>query len=430
MGHIQTTFAHGNGPYSRMVELVIAYNDIREKNGYERLSAVFPLVPSYAFSGKEPGSRQVQFMKETAEEAKGKDFLEQHPYELLLDIKQGGLLDRIFYKGSNFLEALLAFRDSCSLNEEEFKSMVEKGRKEVKTLRGETVTIDLRDSEIEFGMNNRLRTNHSNAFYINAGAGYFDEVLLKRFFELSNKKTRDKSEIREKEIIKDVLDNTFPLTYYQKLHFLSDPGVFSYNPERKQKRKTELSSPPQMHIPKLDTTHLEKEGLYVMLTGIEGLAESGIYDIASKMGLQIYSSDDKFNEKHKGIKHPPFKIANPKIIAQVARTGWSSVWSVHMLAEHGLNVGLLFPKHDSKDDPEILMNNLGVKRLGLGVEIDLKNPRKSLEEALELAKGNAEFNRKIKEKYGTLDGIEYIAETIFMYQHGQDISSRLAITPF
>ena len=101
-----------------------------------------------------------------------------------------------------------------------------------------------------------------------------------------------------------------------------------------------------------------------------------------------------------------------------------------MLAEHGLNVGLLFPKHDSKDDPEILMNNLGVKRLGLGVEIDLKNPRKSLEEALELAKGNAEFNRKIKEKYGTLDGIEYIAETIFMYQHGQDISSRLAITPF
>ena len=37
-----------------------------------------------------------------------------------------------------------------------------------------------------------------------------------------------------------------------------------------------------------------------MLTGIEGLAESGIYDIASKMGLQIYSSDDKFNEKHKG----------------------------------------------------------------------------------------------------------------------------------
>src|SRR3989344_5434834 len=129
MKYIQTTFAHRNGPYSRMVDLVIAYNDIREKNGQERLPAVFPLVPSYAFNGKEPGSRQVQFMKETAEEAKGKDFLEKYPYELLVDIEQSMLLDKVFYKGSNFLEALLAFRDSCRLNEEEFKSIIEKGRK-------------------------------------------------------------------------------------------------------------------------------------------------------------------------------------------------------------------------------------------------------------------------------------------------------------
>ena len=149
-------------------------------------------------------------------------------------------------------------------------------------------------------MNNRLRTGHINSFYINAGAGYFDEVLIKRFFEFSNKKTMDKSEIVEKGIIKDVLGFAMNLTYYQKLHFLSDPGVFSYEECSTKKRSSELSSPPQMHIPKLDTTHLEKERLYVMLTGIEGLAESGIYDIASKMGLQIYSSDDKFNEKHKG----------------------------------------------------------------------------------------------------------------------------------
>ena len=88
MKHIQTTFAHGNGPFSRVVDLVIEYNNLREKNGLERLPAVFPLVPSYAFKGKEPGSRQKQFMKEVAEEAAGKEFIMEHPYEFLLDIKQ------------------------------------------------------------------------------------------------------------------------------------------------------------------------------------------------------------------------------------------------------------------------------------------------------------------------------------------------------
>lgn len=75
------------------------------------------------------------------------------------------------------------------------------------------------------------------------------------------------------------------------------------------------------------------------------------------------------------------------------------------------------------------MNNEGVKKLGLGVEINKDNPKASLEKALLLAKGNQIFNEKLKGKYGTLDGIVYMAETILMLEQGKDISERLKKQP-
>ncbi len=419
MGYIATTFAHGNGPFSRVVDLVIAYNNIRERNGLERLSSIFPLVPSYAFKDKEPGSRQIQFMKEIVEEAGGKDFFKQHPYEFLLDIKQGELLDRVLFKGSNYEEALIDFIKHFEKNKADFLKLFEDGKREVKTLNEEFAYIDLRDVEISIDFNNRIETGFGNSYYINGGAGYFDEIL-ERALSMENVKLN-------KNLIKKAIPYAEKLTKYQKLHFISDPGVFSYDAERKKAKETEVYTPPQIHMPRIDETFLSQEGIYVIVTGISGIAKSGIYNVASKMGLQIYSNDDEFNKKFNGIKHPPFKIANPKIKAQIARTGWSSVWQIHMLAEHGLNMGLLFPSYDSKDDPEILMNNLGVEKLKLGVEINTNNPKKSLEKALSLVEFNNRFNEALKTKYRTLDGIEYIAETIFMHQTGASINERLEL---
>ena len=51
------------------------------------------------------------------------------------------------------------------------------------------------------------------------------------------------------------------------------------------------------------------------------------------------------------------------------------------------------------------------------------------EEAIKLAELNRHFNGELKEKYSTLDGIDYIAETILMQEQGKDISERLKIEP-
>ena len=57
MGYIETTFAHGNGPYARTGEWAIAVNDERENRGLSRLPIIVPLVY--------PG-RQERILKEEA----------------------------------------------------------------------------------------------------------------------------------------------------------------------------------------------------------------------------------------------------------------------------------------------------------------------------------------------------------------------------
>src|SRR3989344_6907624 len=423
MAHIQTSFAYGNGPFSRAIDLIIDYNNVREKNGLPRLQSVFPLVPSYQFKGKEPGSRQIQFMKETIDDTGGSQFLKEHPDEFILDIVQGEILERVLYTGSNYEDSLRKILANSEKANVDLLKRFEQGKTKLKNLNDEEIEIDLRDSEIEFMFNNRVATNHRNSFYVNIGAGYFYEVLERAlsFPEVAV----------DKELIKRIIPLAKKMTSYQKIHFLSDPGVFSYDSGRSRKKETEISTPPHMHFPKLDKTDLPKEGLYVVVTGIQGIAESGIYNVASEMGLQLYSGDDAFNVKYQGIKHPPFKVANPKIKAQIARTGWSSVWGIHMLAEVGLNTGLVYPQHLSTDDPEILMNNKSVKKLDLGVEIDPKNPKNSLEEAIKLAQNNNKFNAELKRAYGTLNGFAYMADTIFKYEQKQlkEVEKRKAITP-
>ena len=44
MSYINTTFAHGNGPYARCTEWAVSVNDVREERDLDRLPIVVPLV--------------------------------------------------------------------------------------------------------------------------------------------------------------------------------------------------------------------------------------------------------------------------------------------------------------------------------------------------------------------------------------------------
>lgn len=398
MKYINTTFAHGNGPYSRTVEWAIEVNNVREEKGLRRLPVVVPLVY--------PG-RQERIMREEITTHVSPDWFDKHPDEIWLDRRQGELLLGLMFRTKDYSENLrVLVRDYKGVEEGVQRHL--NGRRELENfVDGEGSEFDLRDCEFQLGLNNRMQTGLPNQFYTAGGAGPFDEVLERAIVD---------SEVTfDRDVMKSTLPVARRMIKNQKIIFSNDPGVFSYDEDRKLRNNEQLT-PPFVHPPKPDETELPEKGVYFLASGIDGVRESGIYNAITDLGLRVYTAKfslsalpEELREQAREYPMKPAQINNPKIIAQFARAGWSEVWFSH-LAEKGF----ITPAYQSKDDPEILFNNKGIEKLGLGV-ILRENPQKALEESIELAFKVGEYNQKLVERFGTLDGIRYAAEGVVEY---------------
>ncbi len=392
MGYINTTFAHGNGPYARCVEWAIEVNNVREKKGLRRLPIVVPLVY--------PG-RQERIMNEEIGRNVSAGFLQQHPNEIWLDRKQGELLGRLLFKGSDYAKNLRLLATEYPKVESEMHRHLD-GKRTVESLCGGVDRFDLRDVEFQLGINNRMQTGLPNQFYTAGAAGPFDELLEKAIADPEVGIDRESME-RVLPIARRMIEN-------QKIIFSNVPGVFSYD-ESRILRDNEVLTPPFVHTPKPDDTELPGRGVYVLMTGIDGIRESGMFDYVAELGMQIYTPEFSMGGlpkevMGKAIALEPNQIMNPNIVAQYARAGWSSVW-ISQMAEKGF----ITPAYQKGDDPEMVFNHRVIKKFGLGAIIK-DNPRATLEEAIELAQEVGKVNDELREKYGTLDGINYSAEKV------------------
>jgi len=392
MNFINTTFAHGNGPYARIVEWAIEINNVRENRGLPRLPIVVPLVY--------PG-RQEKIMKEEITENVSENFLGRHPEEILLDSKQGELLAKLMFRGEDYSENLRFLVEHYEGVEENMQRHLE-GKRKVETLEGEIREIDMRDCEFQLGLNNRMQTGITTQFYTAGGAGPFDEILERSLVDSEVKLDKDSMKAAIP-IAKRMINN-------QKIIFLNIPGVFSYDNSR-IKRSKEIFTPPFIHPAKPDETELPGKGIYLLMTGIDGIRESGMYDAIADLDMQIYAPNFSIRSlpiriRDKVVSLAPSKITNPNIVAQYARGGWSSVWRSHMSEK-----GFLTSPYFEKDDPEMLFNEKGIVKLGLGAVIH-DNPKKALEESIRLSEKVGNYNKELIKSYGTLDGIKYSAEKV------------------
>ena len=395
MQYINTTFAYGNGPYCRCVEWAIEVNTIRERRGKSRLPIVVPLVY--------PG-RQEKILKEEITSHYGSNFIALHPDEILFDRIQGNLLSQLMFNRKDYVDNLRIFSKKYRTIENGIRKHLETKTK-LETIDFQIIDMDLRDCAFQLGLNNRIQTGLPNQFYTAGGAGPFDELLERAINnpEISiNKKT-----------IRSVFPIARRLMEEQKIVFSNDPGVFSYDDNR-QLRDVEKLTPPFVHLPKPDTTNLPEKGIYLLMTGIDGIRESGIYDAVQELGMQIYAPEFSIKGlpekiRNKIIVLSPSQMNNPNILAQYARAGWSCVWLSHLLKK-----GFITPPYQKNDDPEMFFNERGIIKLGLGVVIR-DNPRSALEKSLELSHNIGQVNERLEKKYGTLDGIKYAAEVVVDY---------------
>jgi len=397
MQYIKTTFAHGNGPYSRCVEWAIEVNKVREERGLERLPVVVPLVY--------PG-RQERIMREEVESHVSKDFFENHPDEIWLDRKQGELLEKLMFKGKDYADNLrILARDYQGVEDEMHRHL--NGRRVLENFaNGQEMEFDLRDCAFQLGLNNRMQTGLPNQFYTAGGAGPFDEVLERAILD-------DRVGFDE-ETMKNALPVARRMIEGQRLILSNEPGVFSYD-ESRILRDNEFLTPGFVHAPKPSDRELPEKGIYFLASGIDGIRESGMYDAVAELGLRVYTAKFSLSALPEELREfagkpehlmKPSEINNPMIVAQFARSGWSEVWFSHIAEK-----GFLTPPHLPTDDPEILFNLRGIERLGLGVVVG-DDPRADLKKAIELAKSVGEYNQRLIEEYGTLDGIRFAAEKV------------------
>ncbi len=389
-----TTFAHGNGPYSRTVEWAIAVNDEFERRGAPRQKFVVPLV----YQDKD---RQKRIMAEEIVNNVSPTFFEDHPDEIVIDRVQGDLLHGLMFHGTSYVNNLgILVRDYDGIEVGVQRHLG--GVRELEYFDGRPVSIDLRDCQFQLGLNNRVQTGLPKQFYTPGGAGPFDELLERAI--------ADPGVSIDSDAMRAVIPFARRMIADQIMIMSNDPGVFSYDAER-PRGAGEIFTPPFIHPPKLDETELRGEGVYLMATGIDVIRESGMYDAVTDLGLQIYAppfSIGGLPEKIRDQALPlaPNKVNNPSIVSQYARAGWSAVWLSHLSGK-----GFISPKYYFKDDPEMWLNERGMRKFGLAAVID-DDPKAALERSIELAGSVGRYNDRLQANYGTLDGIEYAARVV------------------
>lgn len=375
-----TNFAYGTGPYLRTTELLIAFNDELEKHGKERMQFVVPWVY---------GEKQRRIMLE--------DFgahVSKYPQEILLDAKLGELLGSVFYTGTKRYEETLSFWIE---NAENVSSQLERhlsGTLKVETLGGKKLTVDGKDILIEINRSPRVRFNVAPSY--STTFGYVADILEKAIDLPSEVVDVDKKLLKKGAALADSIEGS------QEMNLMAYPATFSWN-KGYVDRYGGVLVPPITNLPVDREERIDQEGIFVTITGIEGLDR--LYREAQALGLALYSND--VDAVQGSIKALPSAISNDNIKLQFARSGWGSVW-LSML----VGTPIVIPKYDPTDDPEIYFNNIAVQRIGIGTVYE----GQSFSEILSIAEAQRSASKKIRdditERWGMLNGNAYSAKCI------------------
>jgi hypothetical protein len=167
-----------------------------------------------------------------------------------------------------------------------------------------------------------------------------------------------------------------------------------------------------------EQNELKQEGVYVMFsgTGADHMFTEKLVRDLTKQGLTVYSPP--WAEAKGATPATPDIMSDKRIIAVFGRSGFGTGWKVQNLAKPWI-----VSPWDTGEDPEIYFNNKTIEALKLGRVLpnlyrarsyDLsQNPLEGFQDfASSVSPGIQALNRRIKEKFGTLDGIRYVGEQI------------------
>ena len=192
-----------------------------------------------------------------------------------------------------------------------------------------------------------------------------------------------------------------PLSYKYSDDLSKQPGFVA--------GRSRIYTPPMKRD--LEKTHgkIQEPGIYVMFsgTGSNTEASKSLVEAATESGLRVYTPPWVDVEGATSVS--PDVLTDENIVAVMGRAGWGTGWQVQ-----NLSLPWLVTPYEKGDDPEIYFNNKTIEALKIGKVLTGSDmtPQKLTEIINTFSVGTQALNRRIKDEYGTLNGIDYISDAI------------------
>lgn len=374
MKYIFTNFGSGTGPYVRTIDMGLELIKIFKQKINENFSILVPWVY---------GERQRRIIIEEFGH-----FIEKNPNLILLDEYLGQQFKKVLFDGRNYN---IVMRDLISCYDNVEKNIQNYLKKEfsAQNVLGDIVKVDGKNVILEVSRNANVSTNIKFSYY--TSIGYFEKIIRK---SLNNPNIK-----LDKILLKKTLSIAKKIESYQQIYFQPEPNCFSYEEGKELFKEKEIKCPPLFHPPQENNRDIE-EGFYVLVSGIS--YHEKIYYYAKNFGYKIYTNQilKDFDEAQREL---PRIVTNKNIKFVFARPAWNTIWLSNISKKP-----LIFIDYIQGDFPEIYFNVLSINKHKFGIifqeDLDIKNILiQSKSQLSEIEK----YYNKIKQKYGTLDGIKY-----------------------
>jgi hypothetical protein len=154
---------------------------------------------------------------------------------------------------------------------------------------------------------------------------------------------------------------------------------------------------------------VKEPGIYVMFSGTGSNIEASkaLVEAATEAGLRVYTPP--WVEVKGSTSVSPDVLSDENIVAVMGRGGWGTGWQVQNLA-----LPWLVTPYEAGDDPEIYFNNKTIEAMKMGKVLTGTDMTSGKLTAIinSLSVGTQALNKRIQDEFGTLNGIDFIANAI------------------
>ncbi|MFH1637434.1 MAG: hypothetical protein ABIB71_03345 [Candidatus Woesearchaeota archaeon] len=216
-----------------------------------------------------------------------------------------------------------------------------------------------------------------------------------------------------RKIIRSCINEAEKVEMSQEILMIAEPSAMTY--KERNMEKWECTIPPFIRPPSGSTEEIG-EGVYLNISGIKSVQEQmvALAKPFLEAGYAVYYPPSYKEGIEGGIEKAPVEngisiFSNPGIITAVGRLGWSSVWEPNMNGSPFITY-----EYSDKEDPEMHHNVRTLEKFGLGLVMKAgDDPLEVMETALALRPRIKEYYDRLRNKYGTLDGVNYAANLVY-----------------